>query len=419
MSERRPAADKRFGRYVVLEQLGTGAMGAVYRARDESLGRDVAVKTIHAVGLVGHHAEIFQARFANEARAVASLSHPNVVALFDVGVADGIPFLVMELSAGRSLAQRLQERGPLAPEEARALCAQIASALGAAHSRGIVHRDVKPANILEAEPGTWKLADFGVAHIPDSSLTLTGQFLGSPAYAAPEALEEGAFGPASDVYGLGATLYEALAGEPPFGEGGLLTAGALAAGARPRDLGARCPALAPEFASVVMSTLARDPAARPGAAALADLARAPAPAAPIAAPRSRRAAAAFGVIALLLAGMALGTTMTDRAEDTPPRPALAPATVDPWAAAPAGPPPWAAARVDDRWDEGGEERRRVEKRRGKGERLGERDHARRWRKAREKLREGKLGEARKELSRLLERYPDDDEARALLEELER
>src|SRR3970282_1238535 len=192
--------------------------------RDEQLGREVAIKTIHRPGLSAFQQEMFQARFANEARAIAALSHPHVVNVFDVGVENGTPFLVMELAQGQSLASRLAAQGRLDPEEARQLGQQIAGALEAAHARGIVHRDVKPGNILEAGPGTWKLGDVGIAHVPDSSLTIAGQFLGSAAYSAPEALARGEFGPASDVYGLGATLYEALTGAPPAGTGGLQTA---------------------------------------------------------------------------------------------------------------------------------------------------------------------------------------------------
>jgi eukaryotic-like serine/threonine-protein kinase len=465
---------QRFGRYVVVERLGAGAMGAVYRARDEALGRDVAVKTIHAIGLIGHHAEIFQGRFANEARAVAALSHPHVVEVFDVGVENGVPYLVMALCEGPSLAARLGASGALGAEEARALCGQIAAALAAAHARGIVHRDVKPANVLEAAAGTWKLADFGVAHVPDSSLTLSGQFLGSPAYAAPEAIEQGAFGPASDVYGLGATLYEALCGEPPFGDGGLLTVGALAAGARPVEIAARCPGLPPDLAAAVMGALARDPSARPDAAALARIAHGPQRAlAPVAAPRSRRAAAFAGVAALLLAGMGLGAALTSGGG----RDDAAPTTVGPIGGAPAGAPPaghvggppghrgydppgrrhvggppggdppgqslrrpsddkrWSRVLEDvDRGDLGKAAERLAdllerdphdaEARRLQQELHAELaspvyapDRARRWARVEKKLRDGERGDARKELRKLLARYPDHAEARALDEEL--
>src|SRR5262249_788043 len=147
----------------------------------------------------------------------AQFSHPSVVQVFDIDLTANPPYLVMERVAGPSLADRIKQ-GPLAPDEIAPLGIQIARALAAAHAAGVVHRDVKPGNVLGAGPRVWKLADFGVAHVPDSSLTMTGQFVGSPAYAAPEALVKGISAPAGDVYGLGATLYEAAAGKWPRAE---------------------------------------------------------------------------------------------------------------------------------------------------------------------------------------------------------
>jgi tRNA A-37 threonylcarbamoyl transferase component Bud32 len=248
-------APARFGRYEVVRALGGGAMGEVYQARDAALGRDVAIKVMRRAP--GVAAELFRARFDAEARALAALRHPAVVAIYDVGWEADDPYLVMELVPGGSLRDRL-ERGPLADDEARALAQAIAGALAAAHGAGILHRDVKPANVLGA-PGEWKLADFGIAHVPGSELTLTGQFLGTPAYAAPEALGEGLHTPAADLWGLGATLYAAMTGAPPYG-GSLGAAGTtshapLASRRAPSPL-----------VRVVDELLARDPAARPSAA---------------------------------------------------------------------------------------------------------------------------------------------------------
>jgi eukaryotic-like serine/threonine-protein kinase len=400
----------RFGRHVVIEPLGAGAMGAVYRARDEQLGREVAIKTIQRPGLTPLQKEMFQARFANEARAIAALSHPHVVNVFDVGVEDGTPFLVMELAQGQSLATRL-DTGRLTPDQARALGEQIAGALEAAHARGIVHRDVKPANILEAAPGTWKLADFGVAHVPDSELTITGQFVGSPAYAAPEALERGQFGPASDVYGLGATLYRAVSGEPPFGTGGMLTVGALAATGRIRPVAEVCPGLPADLADAITRALARDPAQRPTAAGFrAALTGSPlpppvatvtpvviaaAPAAtvpPRAAPDRRRRAwlIAGGVAVLLLVGILIGLGASD--DSGPSRPG-----------APAPPGPGAGPTLTGFAPEGGSTRS------GKQQE--------RWNNAQDKLRKGKYREAAKQLEKLVDEFPDDAEARAQLEQI--
>jgi len=160
-------------------------MGHVYAAVDEVLGCEVAVKTLH-VRVPGLGGQLLDERFRLEARAIAALTHPGIVQVFDVDLAAEPPYLVMERVAGPSLKERFAA-GPVPAGELRALGIQIARALAAAHAAGIVHRDVKPANILIAGPGTWKLADFGVAHVPDSSLTMTGQFVGSPAYAPPEA----------------------------------------------------------------------------------------------------------------------------------------------------------------------------------------------------------------------------------------
>ena len=212
-----------FGRYRVTGTLGAGAMGEVFAAVDDILGREVAVKTLKGTH-TGLAARMLDERFRLEARAVAALNHPGIVQVYDIDLAAEPPYLVMEKMIGPSLRERF-EKGPLAANEVRALGIQIARALAAAHAAGIVHRDVKPANILIATVGTWKLADFGVAHVPDSSLTMTGQFMGSPAYAPPEAVLRGQCTTAGDVFGLGATLYYAAAGRWPRAEesGGLLT----------------------------------------------------------------------------------------------------------------------------------------------------------------------------------------------------
>ena len=255
---------RRFGRYRVTGTLGAGAMGEVFSAVDDVLGREVAVKTLkgHRNGLA---ARILDDRFRNEARAIASLVHPGVVAVFDIDLASDPPYLVMERVAGPSLKDRLAA-GPLSLHEVRALGIQIARALAAAHALKIVHRDVKPANILAAGEGTWKLADFGVAHVPDSSLTMTGQFVGSPAYAPPEALVRGQCDSEGDVYGLGATLYQAAAGRWPRIDDA--PSGMLIPPVPP--LATIAPRVPNELAEAIDRAIAVDPGARPSAAELAD-----------------------------------------------------------------------------------------------------------------------------------------------------
>ena len=259
------AEPRRVGRYAVVAMLGAGAMGEVLRARDERLGREVAVKTVR--NRFGLDPAQFHARFESEARALAALSHPAIVQVHDLGVDEqGEPYLVMELVDGPTLKARLAERGPMPAAEARAMGIQLARGLEVAHARGITHRDVKPANILLAPNGQWKLADFGVAHVPDSSQTMTGQFLGTPAYAAPEALTLGHFGAASDVFGLAAVMVEAITGRRLRGDA---TMTELAA--RAGETIALPPEVPADLAAVLRPALARDPSQRPSAAALAEM----------------------------------------------------------------------------------------------------------------------------------------------------
>jgi serine/threonine-protein kinase len=201
--------------YEVLDELGRGGMGVVYRARQAGLGRLVALKVI----LAGAHAGPDErARFRAEAEAVARLQHPNVVQVYEVGEQDGQPFFSLEFCAGGSLHGRLAGT-PLPAQEAAGLVQTLARAVHAAHGHGIIHRDLKPANVLLAEDGTPKITDFGLARRLDGSgRTRSGELLGTPSYMAPEqARGQGkAAGPPADVYSLGAILYECLTGRPPF-----------------------------------------------------------------------------------------------------------------------------------------------------------------------------------------------------------
>jgi serine/threonine protein kinase len=252
----------RFGRYRVTKTLGAGAMGEVFEALDDVLGREVAIKTLRSES--GITARFIDERFRNEARAIAQFSHPGVVQVFDIDLSADPPYLVMERVSGPSLSERLTT-GPLPIAELVPLGIQIARALAAAHAAGVVHRDVKPANILGAGSGGWKLADFGVAHVPDSSLTMTGQFVGSPAYAAPEALVKGVSAPSGDVYGLGATLYEAAAGRWPRKE----AQGALLAPVPP--LAQLAPHVPAHVAAAIDRAVSLESERRPTANELADL----------------------------------------------------------------------------------------------------------------------------------------------------
>ena len=201
------------GRYRLERELGRGAMGAVWLATDDVLGRSVALKQLVALDGVS------DAAVEREARLAARLVHPNVVAVFDLVRDDDKPWLVMEYVEGKTLAHMVRDDGPLPVEDAARLIGQIAFALRAAHAAGIVHRDVKPANIVVGRADRAKLTDFGIARGVDSQTTQTGQVTGSPAYLAPEIATGGRASPASDMWSLGATLFQALTGEPPFGIG--------------------------------------------------------------------------------------------------------------------------------------------------------------------------------------------------------
>jgi serine/threonine protein kinase len=201
-------------RYVLLHRVASGGMADVWAATDETLQRQVALKVMRPDP---GHEEVFALRFRDEALHSAALIHTNIATLFDYGEDDGLAFLVMELVDGRPLSHIIREHGPLPPEQVRSVLGQCALALGVAHEAKVVHRDVKPANILVREDGLVKLTDFGIARAADASgHTRTGDLLGTPSYISPEqALGKPATG-ASDLYALGVVGHEMLSGSKPF-----------------------------------------------------------------------------------------------------------------------------------------------------------------------------------------------------------
>jgi len=254
----------RFGRYLIVGELGRGAMGAVHLAKDPLIERDVAIKTL----LPDLPAEVMgevRERFLREARSAGRLNHPNIVTIFDVGEQDGVAYIAMEVLEGRSLQQMLRERGRLPFATIVDIAAQVADALDHAQRFGIVHRDVKPANIMVSAAGRAKLTDFGVAHLPSSSMTQTGAALGSPKYMSPEQVTGQAIDPRSDIFSLGAVLYEMLALRTPFEHPADTNVWALLhriAGERHRpvtELDRELPAV---FDRILDRALAKSPAAR-------------------------------------------------------------------------------------------------------------------------------------------------------------
>jgi predicted Ser/Thr protein kinase len=209
------------GRYRLLGQLGRGGMGIVWRARDEVLGRDVAVKEVRApAGVDGAEVARLYRRLEREAWAAARVSHRGVVTVYDVATEDGRPWIVMELVRGLTLAEVLEGEGPLTPQRTAHLGEQVLAALRSAHEAGVLHRDVKPGNVLIANDGRIVLSDFGIASLAGSSpITMTGEVLGSPEFLAPERALGREPGPESDLWSLGAMLYTAVEGAPPFRRG--------------------------------------------------------------------------------------------------------------------------------------------------------------------------------------------------------
>jgi eukaryotic-like serine/threonine-protein kinase len=254
-------------RYELGERLGSGGMGEVYAAHDVRLDRPVALKLLRS-DLAGTPA--MRARIEAEARLAARIHHPNVVAVLDAGVTDdGHPFLVMERLPGGTLRDELAG-GPLSEEDVRTLGRQMLGGLTAAHALHVVHRDVKPGNVLQGQDGRWKLADFGIAKwlLADETVTATGEVLGSPAYLAPERLAGREASSASDVYAAGVVLYEALSGRRPFDGDDPFAVAMAARDGRATPLSSLRPAADPRLVAAIERAMAVDPSVRwPSAAA--------------------------------------------------------------------------------------------------------------------------------------------------------
>jgi eukaryotic-like serine/threonine-protein kinase len=254
------------GRYVLGEVLGTGGMATVWRATDEVLGREVAVKVLSPQFAADAG---FVARFEREARHAARLSHPRLVTVFDCGIDDGTAFIVMELVAGRTVRQVLDDARILPPGEAVGIAAAVCEALEVAHAAGLVHRDIKPANIV-VSGGAVKVLDFGIARADGSAGgTRTVGVLGTAAYLSPEQACGRPAGPQSDLYSLGCVLFEMLAGSPPFTADSAVGLAYRHVHDDPGPPSARRPGVPAPLDLVTAQLLAKDPAARPPGAAAA------------------------------------------------------------------------------------------------------------------------------------------------------
>jgi len=348
------AGDLVSARYRLVSRISSGGMGAVWLARDELLGREVALKQVlPQPGADAAQATEQRERSLREGRIAARLTHPHVIAMYDVALDGGEPWLVMEYLPSRSLAAVLKHTGPLPVTEVRRIGAQLSDALAAAHRVGIVHRDVKPGNVLIAEgghgPRTVKITDFGISHAyGDVNLTQTGILHGTPAYLAPEVARGGEPTEASDVFSLGATLFTAVEGAPPFGVSdntiALLHRVARGEVAHPQRAGAMTSTLLqmlePNPAHRLTMSQARDALSAAGAGQEPTRIAAPV-LPPPPAPRRRSSTglwvAAGVVLALLLIAATVGVIVLARNRDTataaPPPPVTATPT-----AVPAAPP---------------------------------------------------------------------------------
>lgn len=297
------------GRYRLSRRLGEGGMAIVFLGHDLLLGRDVAVKTLRPQFAADPG---LRARFEREARAAASLSHPNIIDVYDVGEADGAPFIVMELVRGQSLKEIIAAEAPFHPDDVAELLGQIGAALDHAHGRGYVHRDVKPANILVDGHGRARVADFGIAKsLADAELTEHGVGFGTAAYVSPEQAAGLMATPASDVYSAGVMVYEMLTGTLPFHAETPIGLAMRHVHDAPPPPSRRVPSLGPHVDAVVLRALEKDPTRRwPSVAAFAQALRQPrshatssAPAvAPAEAPRPRGSLIPTVAIVIVVAG---------------------------------------------------------------------------------------------------------------------
>jgi serine/threonine protein kinase len=250
------------GRYRIEALLGTGAMGEVYRAHDPAIDRLVAIKVVRPELVAGSGGEQLLERFRREARAAGRRFHPNIVAIWDFGDDNGTPFLVMELVEGQSLDRLIKSSGTLPPVRSVSIITQVLSALGFAHTNGIVHRDIKPSNVMVLPGDQVKVADFGIARLEASEFTIVGDLLGTPAYMAPEQLSGGPIDHRTDLFATGVILFEMLTGVKPFRGKSITEIISFMEKRGPEDIRALNPAVPEAMKRVIAKSVAFDPAER-------------------------------------------------------------------------------------------------------------------------------------------------------------
>lgn len=255
---------RRFGRYEIVAELGRGAMGVVYKARDPQIDRLVAVKTVSLWGQEPDEEKEFRLRFMNEAQAAGRLHHSGIVGVFDVGESpeNRDPYIVLEYVSGESLNRILSREKKFPPLRAMKLAEEIADALDYAHAQGVIHRDIKPANILVTETGHAKIADFGIAKLNLAHFTIPGRVLGTPAYMAPEQLSGEGVDGRSDLFSLGVILYAMVTGHSPFQGDSATTVCFKVANREPIAVSALDMTLPPQLDAIISRAMAKDPAER-------------------------------------------------------------------------------------------------------------------------------------------------------------
>jgi serine/threonine protein kinase len=323
-------AEMKIGRYEILDEVGQGAMGTVYRARDPLIERTVAIKTVSIAHLQQEGADA-ESRFLREAQSAGRLSHPNIVTIYDVGEANGLAYIAMEYLSGTTL-RDIMNRGAMPFDLALDTTMQMAEALAFAHEHGVIHRDIKPANVIvTGQRGYIKLTDFGIAHLTNSGHTLAGQMLGSPRYMSPEQAMGKEVDGRSDIFSLGAVLYEMLTGHYAFDGDSLPAIVYRVVNETPVAATSQRPNLPNELVNLLASMLHKNPAARPDARALVNALHALAPAKPPvpAPPSSNRIprllpALAFGTPIGVFLLIGLGIIVIEHFLDIPRQPELVP-----------------------------------------------------------------------------------------------